>query len=187
MPRNRERKPSKRMKQVFLVFCEGDTEECYVQELRQRYRAPIEIKPVRRGQAITNDFVRREIENTKISRGDNIETFLMYDFDVPAVNAKLSKCPGINICSNPCVELWFLLHSQDQTCALRSDICVEALQKSSSEWNSYRKVRLSNLQKDLLWNNRAEAMRRAKSLRTPGNPSTEVYKLLESIEQSLQQ
>lgn len=36
MPRGREERTPKKMKQAFLVFCEGYTEECYIQELRQR-------------------------------------------------------------------------------------------------------------------------------------------------------
>lgn len=33
------------MKPVFLVFCEGETEETYLDYLKQAYRSPIKIIP----------------------------------------------------------------------------------------------------------------------------------------------
>ena len=185
MPRGREERTPKKMKQAFLVFCEGPTEECYIQELRQRYRSPIRIVPICEGQSISNALVCREIKKEKVSPTDRIQAFLMYDRDVPEVNVKLDKCDGTMVCSNPCVELWFLLHSRDQKASLGSEECVKALQNSASEWNHYRKGELSATQKNLLWSNRSTAIQRAKSLTESRNPSTGVYKLLESIEKSL--
>lgn len=185
MPRGREEKASRRMKQAFLVFCEGPTEECYIQELRHRYRSPIRIVPICEGQSISNNLICREIRKEKVSPKDHIEAFLMYDRDVPEVNDKLEKCEGTMICSNPCVELWFLLHSRDQKSCLGSDECIKALQNSASEWKHYKKGELSATQKNLLWNNRADAIQRAKFLVEGKNPSTGIYKLLESIEKSL--
>lgn len=94
MPRGREERTPKKIKQAFLVFCEGYTEECYIQELRQRYRSPIRIVPIRKGQAIFNNFINHEINKEKVSPNDHIEAFLMYDRDVPEVNAKLDGCAG---------------------------------------------------------------------------------------------
>lgn len=185
MPRGREERLSRKMKQAFLVFCEGFTEECYVQELRQRYRSPIRIVPIRQGQSISKSFVEREIKNEKVSPRDRIESFLMYDRDVPEVNAKLDECEGTKICSNPCIELWFLLHSQDQKSCLSSAGCVKTLQNSAREWTRYKKGELSATQRNLLWENRSAAIERAKELTEGKNPSTGVYKLLESVERSL--
>ncbi len=173
------------MKQAFLVFCEGYTEECYVQELRQRYRSPIKIVPIRQGQDISNALIAREVKKEKVSNKDHIETFLMYDQDVPEFNSKLEKCNGTRICSNPCIELWFLLHSHDQKSSLGSNECVKTLQNSAGEWTQYKKGELSMTQKKLLWDNRSIAKERAKSLIEGKNPSTGVYKLLDAVEQSL--
>lgn len=120
MPRGREERTSKKMKQAFLVFCEGFTEECN----------------------------------------------------------------GTKICSNPCIELWFLLHSHEQKSSLSSNECVKTL-LNSGEWSKYKKGMLSPTQKNLLWNNRSVAMERAKTLVEGKNPSTCVYKLLDAVEQSL--
>lgn len=184
MPRGREERISKKMKQAFLVFCEGFTEECYVQELHQRYRSPIKIVPIRQGQDISNALIAREVKKEKVSNSDRIETFLMYDQDVPEFNSKLGKCNGTKICSNPCIELWFLLHSYEQKSSLSSNECVKTL-LNSGEWSKYKKGMLSPTQKNLLWNNRSIAKERAKTLIEGKNPSTCVYKLLDAVEQSL--
>lgn len=185
MPRGREEKTPKKMKQAFLVFCEGATEKSYVQELRRRYRSPIRIVTICEGQSITNALIGREVKKEKVSPTDHIETFLMYDRDVPEVNARIEACDGIKICSNPCIELWFLLHSAEQHSSLGTDECIRSLKNSAKEWNSYKKGELSAPQSNLLWNNRSCAIQRAKSLVEGSNPSTGVYKLLESIQQSL--
>lgn len=121
MPRGREERTSKKMKQAFLVFCEGFTEECN----------------------------------------------------------------GTKICSNPCIELWFLLHSHEQKSSLSSNECVKALQNAAGEWSQYKKGVLTATQKNMLWNNRSIAKERAKTLVEGNNPSTGVYKLLDAVEQSL--
>ena len=41
MPKNT--RPSRKMKPVILVLCEGETEECYIDFLKQKYRLPIKI------------------------------------------------------------------------------------------------------------------------------------------------
>lgn len=173
------------MKQAFLVFCEGYTEECYIQELRQRYRSPIRIVPIRKGQAISNNFINHEINKEKVSPNDHIEAFLMYDRDVPEVNAKLDECAGTLICSNPSIELWFLLHFCNQKTSLNTTACIKALSNSADEWKQYKKSELSATQKSLLWENRAIAIKRAKALPEGKNPSSSVYKFLEAVEKSI--
>ena len=54
----RERKSSPRkMRPLFLVLCEGETEENYVNFLRQNYRLPIKIVPKIIGSKITQEIV----------------------------------------------------------------------------------------------------------------------------------
>lgn len=149
MPRGREERTPKKMKQVFLVFCEGYTEESYVQELRQRYRSPIRIVPIRKGQSISNNFINSEINKEKVSPRDHIEVFLMYDRDVSEVNAKLDECAGTLICSNPSIELWFLLHTSNQKTSLDTTACIKALRNSADEWKQYKKKRIERHPKEL--------------------------------------
>ena len=43
MAKQRTASPSRTMKPVFLMFCEGETEEAYLDYLKQAYRSPIRI------------------------------------------------------------------------------------------------------------------------------------------------
>lgn len=43
MAKQRTASPSRTMKPVFLIFCEGETEEAYLDYLKQAYRSPVRI------------------------------------------------------------------------------------------------------------------------------------------------
>ena len=43
MNNRRKQMPPRRMKDMFLIFCEGETEETYIDMLRHYFRAPIRI------------------------------------------------------------------------------------------------------------------------------------------------
>ena len=128
-----------RMKPVFLVFCEGETEENYVDFIRRQYKSPIKIVPKTAGTNISQRLINKQQNELKISKDDRISTFLMYDLDVAPVVEKLKSCKAVWLCSNPCVELWFLLHSQPQTSELQTEQCVRALRKTNEIWQNYQK------------------------------------------------
>ena len=182
MGKGRERNKPRRMKPVFLVFCEGETEENYVDFIRRQYKSPIKIVPKTAGTNISQRLINKQQNELKISKDDRISTFLMYDLDVAPVVEKLKSCKAVWLCSNPCVELWFLLHSQPQTSELQTEQCVRALRKTNEIWQNYQKPILTNSQKDALWENRTTAVERAKTLVENSNPSSFVYKLIEAIE-----
>ena len=58
MARERKSNPRK-MRPLFLVLCEGETEENYVNFLRQNYRLPIKIVPKIIGSKITQEIIMR--------------------------------------------------------------------------------------------------------------------------------
>ena len=80
--------------------------------------------------------------------------------------------------SNPCIELWFLLHYQEQKTKLISKKCLQKLQIVSKE---YRKGTLSDDEKKVLSVNKDVAIKRAKVLTEFDNPSSTIYKLLELL------
>ena len=80
--------------------------------------------------------------------------------------------------SNPCIELWFLLHYQEQKLEISSDKCVQKYQKVSK---GYKKGVLSEEEKKVLAENRELAVERAKKLAEYQNPSTMVFRLLEKL------
>lgn len=167
----------KRMKPNFFVFCEGETEVAYVMHLRSKYRVPIQIIPRKSDSNISC----RYIENCKkgYELTDRDQTFLMYDLDVAGVLEQLKCIPGATLLvSNPCVELWFLLHCVDVSAEQNQNACVKMYKKYSG---NYSKGKLGVVDVNIFAAGEENAIQRAKKLNSPNNPSTTVYKLIEAI------
>jgi hypothetical protein len=184
MKKERSPRPPRKMRPVFLVFCEGDTEETYINFLRQKYRLPIKVIPRITGISISPDIIRRYIQAEKISPDDKmLVSFLMYDLDRTDTAVKIAVCKGsINISSNPCLELWFLLHSIVQNASISTDDCIDKLKNTTPDWAYYKKGTFSEKQKHILWENREAATTKAKQLPEEGNPSSLVYRLINEME-----
>ena len=167
----------KQMKPNFFVFCEGETEIAYVKFLRSLYRAPIQVIPKKGKSNISEDYIERS-KNEYVRTGQD-RVFLMYDLDVDGMLEHLLKIPNAELLvSNPCIELWFLLHYQEQKVEITSGKCIQKLHKVTK---GYRKGGLSEEEKKVLAENRELAVERAKKLAEYHNPSTTVFKLLEKL------
>ena len=167
----------KQMKPNFFVFCEGETEIAYVKFLRSLYRAPIQVIPKKGKSNISEDFIVKS--KNEYVQTDQDKVFLMYDLDVDGMLEQLQKISNAELLvSNPCVELWFLLHYQEQKAEIASEKCVQKYQKVSK---GYRKGILSEEEKEGFTKNRESAIDRAKKLAAFQNPSTTVLKLLEEL------
>ena len=182
MAQKREQRPARKMKPVFLVFCEGETEETYLDFLRRTYKSPIKIIAKTEGDSISQRLINKRKKEISISKNEQVATFLMYDLDVTDINKKLKECNATWLCSNPCIELWFLLHCQNQKKTISTNTCINQLSKIGGSWEQYEKPNLTQTQKQYLWDHRAEAVQRAKQLAENQNPSSSIYKLLEFIE-----
>jgi hypothetical protein len=184
MKKKRNNKPSKEMKPVFLVFCEGPSEETYIDFLRKKYRLPVKVIPHITGISISPGVLQRYIKAEQIGDKDTITSFLMYDLDVDIIAEKLAACKGsISIASNPTIELWYLLHIREQTATISTYNCIALLKKSDPAWASYKKGYLSETQKQQLWDNLVAASARAKQLPEGENPSSSVFRLIEAMEE----
>lgn len=165
------------MKPNFFVFCEGETEVAYVKFLRSIYRVPIQIIPKKSDSNISNKYIdncKKEYVTTKSDR-----TFLMFDLDVDGMCEHLQKIKNaVLLVSNPCIELWFLLHYEDCKNELDSDTCMRRLKIKSQR---YSKGVLLQEEKLFLTANVAYAMKRAKLLEIYKNPSTTVYRLIRDL------
>lgn len=95
---------SRKMKQIILVLCEGETEECYINMLKQQYRLPIKVISKVVGQNINQRLIDSYIKEFKLDRSDKINCFLMYDADVKSVVEKINQCKATPLLSNPCLE-----------------------------------------------------------------------------------
>lgn len=167
----------KTMRPNFFVFCEGETEVSYVKFLRSQYRVPIQIIAKKSDSNISIKFVensKREYERT-----DNDKTFLMFDLDVPDILPRLQKIPkAILLVSNPCFELWLLLHLTDIHDPLNTEECLNRL---LAKLPDYLKGKLTEEHKKILTENVIAAISRAKKLKKNENPSSSIYLLIESL------
>jgi hypothetical protein len=169
---------NKKIRPICFVFCEGETEETYINYLRSQYRLPIEIKVKKKG----GDINERYINNVKSNHAKhkNDEIFLIYDSDIPEIATKLRQIKNAEILlSNPCFEIWYLLHYQRQTAELTSSQCLSELEKHI---NGYKKGILNASLKEVLSINKDEAIRRAESLKVDKNPSTSIYVLIKKLD-----
>ncbi len=185
MAKQRTASPQRTMKQVFLVFCEGETEETYLDYLKQTYRSPIRIVPKVEGGSISQRQIDSTMRELKISKTDKILVFLMYDMDVPTINEKLNDCRAYKLLSNPAIELWFLLHGKDKKTKISTEDAFKELLKMDDCWAGYEKAALTDTQKAFLWEHRLEATERARKLKNFGNPSSGVFNLIFALEKSL--
>lgn len=181
MTSRREPSPSMRMRKIALVICEGETEACYINLLKTWYKSPIRIVSHIEGTKITPSLVEKRTDELKISRWDKVDAFLMYDMDVQAINEKLQKCKAELLLSNPCFEIWLLLHAKDQKSAISSEALIKELKKCSPIWKNYVKSVFTDTQKTFLNKNTPMAVARAKELLEFKNPSTGIYKLIEIL------
>jgi RloB-like protein len=180
-----------------LAFVEGlRTEEDYLKHLwRPRREHVILVIDEFRGtpmalveRAVGTRSAELRDERKGLGRASD-EVWCVFDFDVhPHVPEaiELARRNEINlVASNPCIELWFILHHEDQTAHIER----EAAQRCSAELLGCGK----HLTSDALATldpHYADAVRRAKQLdgkhagdgsapRT--NPSTDVWRLAERI------
>ena len=187
MASKREPSPSLRMRKIALVICEGETEVCYLNLLKTWYKSPIRIVSHIEGTKITPSLVEKRTKELKISQWDKVHTFLMYDMDVQAINQKLQKCKAEMLLSNPCFEIWLLLHAKDQKASIETDTLIKELKKSAPVWKNYSKSAFTDTQKAFLNGNTEIAIARAKELREYQNPSTGIYKLIEMLSSDTRQ
>lgn len=177
MARRERQSKGKAMRPNYFVFCEGDTEVEYIEMLRAYYRLPIHIIAKKTLLNITPALVERCKSVYIQTRNDR--TYLMYDLDVPTMLERLQKIANVTLlCSNPCFEIWLLLHYADQRTELGSEECISRL---ASFVKQYKKGKLSNDVRQSLAIKQPIAIERAKGLIPYGNPSTTVYRLIENL------
>ena len=177
---SRTRKPSrgKKIKPTFFVFCEGKTEVQYIKFLKSQYRIPLVIDPTIKSISINERYIRSYKKGRPIHKKD--KTFLLYDLDVAGVHKKLSIIKDVKLLvSNPCIELWFLLHLKEQNGVINCKKCNNDLDKKS---NGYKKGVISIVLKEQLKKKQLKAINRARKLKQFNNPSSTIYLLIDESE-----
>lgn len=148
---------------IALVICEGETEVGYISLLKAWYKSPVRIVSHIEGTKITPSLVEKRAKELRISQWDKVHTFLMYDMDVQTINEKLLKCKAEKLLSNPCFEMWLLLHAKDQKAPVNTEAVIKELKKSALVWKSYSKSSFTDTQKTFLHDNTDLAVARAKN------------------------
>lgn len=141
------RKPQGRsVRPTFFVFCEGETEEEYVRFLRSHFRVPIEIDASVTGLGLTKEHIERyKRGKTTMAKDRN---FLIFDLDRPEILQRLEAIPDATIiATNPCFELWYLLHYTARRTALTSEDCIKKLLKANPK---YKKGHIDKTLREIL-------------------------------------
>ncbi len=149
--------------------------------LRSKYRIPIEIITKIVGNRITEQYISRCKQGKFTHQKDR--DFLVYDADVPEILVKLQSIKGAKlIASNPCVELWFLLHYKNQSTYITGGDCEKELEKRNR--NPYHKGVIDKRLEERLKDNQQKACERARQLRMFENPSSGMYEMIDELEKS---
>jgi hypothetical protein len=133
-----------------------------------------------------------DLRTARRGQGDAYsEYWCVFDVDehpnVPRA-LELAASSGVSVCvTNPCIELWFLLHFQDQNAAIDR----HAVQRKAEEYLKFGKVPTSAMLGTLISKyedarDRARALDRKHELdgSSPrSNPSSEAWRLIEKIRQ----
>lgn len=191
------RRPVRDPLPLILVVCEGEvTEREYIEEFRlAQGAATVRVKVVTPGgdpRALVEHAIKlrdnAETEATR-ARDQNLaydEAWCVCDVDDHARLAearRIAEAENVRLSvSNPCIELWLLLHFADHTAHL-----------TTSQASRFIKKHLPNYDKHVRFEDVADgypdAVRRAESLdrrhadlgSEGGNPSTGMYRLTERI------
>jgi hypothetical protein len=187
----------------FLIACEGRrTEPYYFLALSREFRNPLVYLEIEREGGTPKTLVERAAAKKKLAARDarsQRDPFLAFDqvwcvFDVDehpylADALQQARANGIKVAvSNPCFELWVLLHFQEQSAFLDRAMARRLLKKYIP---GYQKIVPFEALKPY-YNNAVERAKildaRCESAGVRGdNPSTGVYRLTEGIrEGSLQ-
>lgn len=167
----------KEIRPTFFVFCEGESEAAYVGFLKSHYRVPIEITSKIAGNRITQKYINNTLKNKATHEKD--KTFLMYDLDAPKMLEKLQAIKNtIMLASNPCFELWYILHYCNHTSEIKTSDCIAKFERICQD---YRKGEIKDKLKEKLIEKFDSAIKYAKKLQLYNNPSTSVYLLIEEL------
>lgn len=162
--RNRKFEKRKASHRVFLVICEGEMEKEYIELLKRHYRLPVAIKTKVSGNKINRRLVAQYMKELGVGSRDECKVFFVYDADVVDIVGRLTSLDGNLILSNPCIELWYLLHVRDRRSPQRPEEMAKVLASSHPSWKSYHKGCLEAEQSKFLIEQKESAIDRPETI-----------------------
>jgi len=167
----------KEISPTFFVFCEGESEEAYIGFIRSKYRIPIRIRSKISRTKINQRYVQSTLRFQPKHEKDR--HFLLYDIDRPEMLERLQSINGsVLLVSNPCIELWFILHICNQTAEATAGQIFKKLERKC---NNYAKGYICEELKKKLNTETENACIKAKKLSLYNNPSTSIFRLIDEI------
>ncbi len=168
------------------MFCGGlKTEPAYLDGLRALARANSKVLAVQARGVSPAQLVARAARVLEDNPGFYDETWCVFDvddFDLQGVAAQ-AKQAGIRLAvSNPCFELWLVLHHDEHRAVVSCDKIAERLRQLVPRYDKTR-LRFTDFAHGV-----EAAVERAQKLEPSGekhdiNPSTGVWRLVERIVQ----
>lgn len=191
----RRRRPTREVKRRILIVCEGEvTEPRYFNDLRNQTRSLVDLRIEHGG--TPKSVVERAVQlketaekDAKRQKDENLKydvAWCVFDVDEHPFLAEArqqARDNGINAAvSNPCFELWALLHFQDQTAHIDRHQVQRLCRRYMPRYEK-------QLPTEVLLDKYDDAVRRSTQLeewhQTRGtngdNPSTGVYELTNVI------
>lgn len=196
----KRRKPVLQPRPRLLVVCEGKvTEPSYFREMAREERARIEV-------SVEEDcggpktiveraaYLKREAEGEAKRQNDDFlkydEVWCVFDIDAhPKVPDALQQARANNLAlaiSNPCFELWILLHFEDQRKHLEREVAHRLCKNHIPRYDKYVSFRALSPDYDeaVKRASNLEAWQRQQGRKLPdANPSTGVHRLTERIKE----
>ncbi|MEU0986322.1 RloB family protein [Streptomyces sp. NPDC005953] len=189
----------------FLIYCEGEcTEDQYFKGLKQELKSlPVTIclggdhgEP----KSLVRSAIKhkeRAAQSAADRRTPYDEVWCVVDVEAPSPHpsldeaVKLARQAGVNVAlSNPCFELWLLLHLRDVSAYQTSASVQIALEKAADcgytvqrKHLDYAKLRGSDGARHARAKERAEKLRRGSEIGHRANPWTDVDILVELLRQ----
>lgn len=181
----RGRRPQQKLRRTFLIFCEGRiTERRYLEALRKtpEVRNSVSIR-IGRKYGMPLQLVKAAIKETS-SHIDDV--WCVFDVEAPTPHpdlleaVALAKKNNVSVAiSNPCFELWLLLHFEDH-------------QKPATATQLTKHFPTKNIDGSFYVPHRHEAAQRARALHEihesrgktlpDNNPSSAMYRLMKAVD-----
>lgn len=196
----RSRIGSREPAHVIKVYCEGLTEKRYLDAVaRAARRTGVHVEIVGRQGVprtvaqVAVDEIRRLRRHARRARGlaEQFEVWAVCDRDEhPGFEAAAEQCGAHRIgfaWSNPCVELWAVLHFDDQTAHIERHRCQRALSALMPGYDhetspTFVVEQMTSEARRVARKRALRLQRRARDAQCPrGNPSTALWKLVDVL------
>lgn len=197
MARPRRTAPARASRRELLVFTEGQlTEEAYLKHWHRRFRGQVNVEinefhgtPL----ALVERAAAIKVANERAERKGrgrvHDEVWCIFDIDEhPHFDDanELARVHGIELAvSNPCIELWFLLHFVDQTAYIDRHEVQSRVRAHLGRGKDLDSSALGLLEANVVAAKaralRLDAKHDGDGTPAPGNPSSTVWRIIEAI------